>query len=237
MGGGTRSWTQALIVTIGTLARPSEWPIERPCLEWTRLRTASITRSANGSARSLTALIVCDERVIGLGYERIVPSGADDRHVVRQEAPAVVHQQAQDRARLARIGLGRHHDRPVLGIDRRAMEQGVAAGDEDEPQQGLDHVRVQDVVAPGQQPVRVEQDRLRVRAARERHVEGGRQRSEVLAVVDDVAFAPGPDVGPQPATERRRRTSRSGSTSRSTLNAASSGRLTTERILMIPWTS
>ena len=61
----------------------------------------------------------------------------------------------------------------------------MAAGDEHEPEQRLDHVRVQDVVAPGEEPVRVEDDGPRL-DSREQDVEGGRQRARVLAVVDDV---------------------------------------------------
>ena len=66
-GGGTMSWTQALIVTIGTFSRPRACPAVRPLLLWTRLRIASMNRSARGSAWSLTALIVCELSVIGLG--------------------------------------------------------------------------------------------------------------------------------------------------------------------------
>ena len=50
-------------------------------------------------------------------------------------------------------------DGAPVGVDRGAVEQDVVAVDEHEPEQRLDHVRVQDVVRPGEQPVRVELDR------------------------------------------------------------------------------
>ena len=58
---------ELLIVTIGTFSRPRACPAERPPLLWTRLRIASMNRSARGSAWSFTALIVCELNVIGLG--------------------------------------------------------------------------------------------------------------------------------------------------------------------------
>ena len=121
---------------------------------------------------------------------------------------------------------------PRFGVDRRAVEQDEAARHEPEPQQRLDHVRVQDVVRP------VSSQFASIRPARRGDVEGGRQGAEVLAVADDaVAALDRRDVQARPAAESRRRITRSGSTGWVTLNAASSGRLTVEVIRMRPWTS
>ena len=107
------------------------------------------------------------------------------------------HEQAQDRARLAGVGLGRQDRGAPVGVDGGAVEQDVVAVDEHEPEQRLDHVRVQDVVRPGEQPVRVELDPLP-----DPHVECGRQRPEVLAVADHpVCVAP---VGDAQARAGRR---------------------------------
>ena len=67
----------------------------------------------------------------------------------------------------------------------------MPARDEHEPQERLDHVRVQNVVRPHQEPVRIERDEL----AR-RDVERGRQRTQVLAIPNR-AVGPALDRDPQ----------------------------------------
>ena len=87
----------------------------------------------------------------------------------------------------------------ALGVDRRAVEQDEPARHEQEPQEWLDHVRVQDVVRPGQEPVRVELDPV---ALIDPDVERRRQGAKVLAVADDpVESLDGLSVEMRPATD------------------------------------
>ena len=114
---------------------------------------------------------------LGVAHEHAVR--AHDRHIVRNEPPAALGQQAQHGARLAGVSLRRHDQRATIAIDCRTVQQNVAPRREPEAQDGLDHVRVQDVMRPMEQPVRLDAHWLV-----ENDVERGAQQAEVLAVRD-----------------------------------------------------
>ena len=90
--------------------------------------------------------------VSGFGKLRATPGAVDDGHVVRQEATLAGPEQLEHRAGLAGVGPGRQHQPPAVDVHARGVEEHVAPVDEDEAEQGLDHVGVEDVRAPGQGP-------------------------------------------------------------------------------------
>jgi hypothetical protein len=106
-------------------------------------------------------------------------AGLDDRHVVGEERNIVAGDQAQDRRRLAGVGLGREQQDLTVLDDGRAVQQRVALRSEDEPQERLDDVRVQDMGRPAQERVGPNDDR-----PAERDVEVGPERAELLAMGD-----------------------------------------------------
>ena len=125
--------------------------IDRPPLECSRLWNCSRRHSARVRSSACTARRVCALIVSGLGKQQALPSGVDDRHVVGEEVPAVLAQQAQHGRRLAGVGERGEHHADAVEADRRRVQQHVAAGDHDEAQQRLDDVGVDDVRGTGQQ--------------------------------------------------------------------------------------
>jgi hypothetical protein len=95
-----------------------------------------------------------------LGKAQGAPVGRHDRHVVGEEAAAVLAQQPQHRGGLAGVGQRREHDADAVELDARGVQQHPAARHHDEAQQGLDDVRVDDVRRARQQGPDLDHDRL-----------------------------------------------------------------------------
>ena len=67
LGGGTIAWATEFSAMMGRFISPSRLPIDRPCLECTRLCSDNLTRSPGDSAPRLTAASVWELIVSGFG--------------------------------------------------------------------------------------------------------------------------------------------------------------------------
>jgi len=132
--------------------------------------------------------------VNGLGYRLARPSSLTIVISSERKVPPPCRRSVTDRARLTRVGLGREHHRGPIEVDARRVQKHPSFQDQQEPQQRLDHVRVENVRRASEQEAGVDPDRVS-----QIDLEVREEPPEVLPI--DEAFPVGPEVDLSPRAQ------------------------------------